>query len=265
MTELDLIKKFQAFKAVEADQEWLVSARQDIIRATNASTKSRSAFPIGLFRQLADSAFSLRTGAAIAGFLFIAIASGTLVFASNSLPGDALYGIKLASEGVQNSLPANDLAQAQRQDAIAQKRVNELTQVAQNINQSSDADTKDVSPAVAKQIASYNQALQQNAQALSQSSKDSAQKQSDDSDIKKVKDEAGIIQQSAQTLAIVLHQADNSADMEKALRATIGNRLPICKDEQMLDRVQKLLSSDEIADLIEANELSVRCTETKLK
>lgn len=254
MTETDLIKKLQTLKTVEADQEWLISARQGMLRAMNASTQTTQTAPLGLLRYLADSAFSLRTGVAAAGFLFIAAASGALVFASNSLPGDPLYNVKLASEGVQNSLPANDMTQAERSDAIAQKRVNELSRVAQNIPQSSGTDTNGFSPAVAKQIASYNQALQQNAQTLSKSS---------DSDIKKVKDEAGIIQQSAQTLAIVLHQADNGADMEKALRATIGNRLPACKDEQMLGKVQKLLSSDEIADLIEANELSVRCTETK--
>ncbi len=256
MNEHDLIRKLQTLRVVEADQEWFVSARHNMLNIVDSSTQTKR---IPSF-EFVFSAFSLRACLAMAGFLFIALASGMLSFANNSLPGDPLYNVKLSSESAQNSLPASATVQAQRQEAVAQRRVDELTQVAQNITQSSNAGKKDMSPAIAKQIESYNQTLQQNAQTLSQSS-NTGQNQSNNNDIEKVKSEAGIIQQSAQTLAIVLHQADNSADMEKALRATIGSRLPACKDQQMLSQVQKLLSSDEIADLIEANELSVRCTE----
>lgn len=254
MKETDLIQKLQALKTIDLDEEWLVFARQNMINAVEASAPKRAIFAF------VSHGFSMRVGLALSAFLFTVLASGTLVFAGNSLPGDPLYAVKIASEGVQNSLPASPIAQAQRQEASAERRVQELAQVAQNFNASSDtsnASKQDVAPAVTNQVKSYQKALQQNAATISDS-KDSGSK-ADNKDIAKAKDEADVIQKSAQTLAIVLHQADNGADLERALRATVANRLPNCKDQDMYTQIQKLLSSDEIADLISANELSVRC------
>jgi len=73
--------------------------------------------------------------------------------------------------------------------------------------------------------------------------------------------ESNIIKESAETLAMVLSSTNDESDFTTTLRVMIASRLTSCANEEMLANIQALLATGEVANLIEANELSVRCTE----
>jgi len=62
---------------------------------------------------------------------FSALGGGTAYASQDSLPGDILYPVKLGTEQVRMILPANDLAKAELALSFAEKRVEEMTALAE--------------------------------------------------------------------------------------------------------------------------------------
>lgn len=72
----------------------------------------------------------LRPALAVAALALI-VAWGTTSAAAASLPGDPLYGVKLAAENVQVALTFDDVARMQLLNSIADRRLEELAKVAE--------------------------------------------------------------------------------------------------------------------------------------
>ena len=72
----------------------------------------------------------LRPALAVAA-LVLAVAWGTTSAAAASLPGDPLYGLKRAQEDVQVALTFNDVARMQLLSDLADRRLAELAEIAQ--------------------------------------------------------------------------------------------------------------------------------------
>ena len=60
-----------------------------------------------------------------------AVGGGTAYAAQDSLPGDALYPVKLGTEQLRMMLPGNDVARAQRALSFAERRVGEMEALAE--------------------------------------------------------------------------------------------------------------------------------------
>lgn len=234
MTDQDLIQKLHILRTIEPNSQWLASSRQQLLshisqNAHNAAP-SRSPFYFLVFATPARASFAT----AVFAIAFFGVLGGV---SQQSLPGDPLYSVKRTAEYMEFALPADEASQAKRDTEIAQRRVEELGQIAE----------KSENRAVQARVETYKETLavaENDARGASVSAK-----------------ESNIIKESAETLAMVLSSTNDEADFTTILRATISSRLEFCANEDMLVAIQELLATGEVANLIEANELSVRCGE----
>lgn len=98
-------------------------------RAVTKGTESRYKKQTGVIPK--RRRFSM-IGIVIAIVLAVSAAGGGSVYASqNSLPGDVLYPVKLGTEQVRMTLPANDIVKAELALSFAEKRVEEMTALAE--------------------------------------------------------------------------------------------------------------------------------------
>jgi hypothetical protein len=99
--------------------------------------KARARYQLGLAlqeakpkRRLAFLTRHPRWATAIASFLALLLAGGgTVVAAGNSMPGDFLYPVKLATEQVQLTLTTSDIGKAELYAKLADKRVAEIVYI----------------------------------------------------------------------------------------------------------------------------------------
>lgn len=120
---------------LEPDPAFRASARVALLEAIAAERDRRRGL-WGLFGpwvRMPALAFARLGAPLIAGLLlaFLVAAGGGVAYAAqDSLPGDALYGVKNALEQVQMALAASDEARAELHMALAAKRVEEVQRAA---------------------------------------------------------------------------------------------------------------------------------------
>jgi hypothetical protein len=238
MNDSDIIKALHTLRSVEPDKQWLASSRQQLVRRI-ADSQEISDFPAKRSSILVF--FNAPVRLSLAGsFLAFASIITLASAAQQSLPGEPLYSVKRTTEQVERAMPADEATQTKRSVEFAQRRVEELEKVAAN-----SADTQD-NTVVQERAASYRKTLAR--AETTEATQESAR-------------ETGVIKESAETLAMVLSESKNGGDFTAMLRATIANRLAACQDEEIRIDIQNLLAEGDVASLVEANELSVRCTE----
>ncbi|MDO8567968.1 MAG: DUF5667 domain-containing protein, partial [Dehalococcoidales bacterium] len=69
--------------------------------------------------------------AAIVVLIFVVVGSGTLAAASNAMPDEALYPVKLTAENIRLTLTRSDSAKTQLYAKLADKRVDEIVKMAE--------------------------------------------------------------------------------------------------------------------------------------
>ena len=138
----DLMKKIKGLKRIEARTEWKKSNREFLmseIKSTMPAADEKWAlelskiiFPWRVMKLAARPAMALMTVTALV------LGSGLSVSASQfALPGDALYGLKIASEKVQVALTFDKKESAKIHVELAGKRINEIKQIKENTDSDS--------------------------------------------------------------------------------------------------------------------------------
>lgn len=123
MDNKDLIGKIKKLKKVEPSKDWLVSARQNLMKEIDFKE------PLGFFEWLKQG-----ESMALAFCLILIFIGGpwlTLKAAQLSLPGELLYSVKRAGENVQ-SVTALGEKKSQLQGDFACRRLEELTRITEN-------------------------------------------------------------------------------------------------------------------------------------
>lgn len=132
MTEKELIRQIQKLRNIQPDQEWLDLTRQNLIKQTKQQI---GAAPKNL--ELLQFFYWLmgyfRLAAIMAGILVILIGGPWLIVKASqpSLPGEMLYSIKKATEGIQVRVASED-AKAQLQVEFASRRLEELNKLTED-------------------------------------------------------------------------------------------------------------------------------------
>jgi len=123
--EQDLIKKIRQLKKIQPSQEWLDSTRLELASMAAPSNQELSLNLFNWFR-----GFQLQPVALGICLLLIFTAGPwlTLKASQASLPGDVLYSVKRASEGIQTTVASDD-SKAQLQVEFASRRLEELTKI----------------------------------------------------------------------------------------------------------------------------------------
>ncbi len=206
MEDTALISKIQTLKNIKPNRAWAVLARQRIVE--EAFGREERAFPVFRFWERPALVFSLLS--VIVGGGIIAEVSKT------SLPGDALYVLKAKAEQARLSF-YSDATKSFAQLAIAQKRLDELKEVAVSKN------TENLSSALKEFDSNVENASRRLAELI-------------------LKDPSKT-QEVGKELALLIRQKN---EVEKILGSRIG------QDESELDILTKALVENEIATLNKA-------------
>jgi len=119
--EKDLISKIKELKKIEPSQEWLVSARNDLMSGIEPE--------IGFFQWLRQpQQFALITCLIL---IFLGGPWLTLEASKPSLPGDLLYSVKKANEGLQMTITSED-NKTQLKVEFAGRRLEELVKISED-------------------------------------------------------------------------------------------------------------------------------------
>ncbi len=123
MQEKELIAKIKGLKQIKPRHNWAVLAKARILGQEPEEETEVSRFFKGVH-------LILRHKFAFTSLVVLFALTGTFGFTQNSLPGDFFYPVKKATENAQTALtPTKD--QPKRNVEIANKRLDELTRVAQ--------------------------------------------------------------------------------------------------------------------------------------
>ena len=251
MHDQDIIKKLQTLRAIKPNEDWVFSTRQQILMHARQTHQEQLSifnfqFPKLLF-QVPSLKFQALSAVTVAVFVLAVVVGAAQ---NSSLPGDALYPVKLVIEGAQSAVPADQSGKAQLQAYFTVNRVEELARLAQK------EEYQKVQAPITERVESYKKELESAKKSLAELS-GSAESE----EMEKVAQEVDVIKESAQTLTIALRQTTQEVDLAEVLRATVANRLVECTDVEVISEAQILLATGEVASLIEANELTVRCQE----
>jgi len=126
--EQELIKKIKQLKKIQPSQERLGLMRHNLVSQISFEEDLKLAPKFGLFNWLRG--FQLQPVALGICLLLIFTAGPWLTIKASqaSLPGEVLYSIKRASEGIQTTV-ASDESKAQLQVEFASRRIEELTKI----------------------------------------------------------------------------------------------------------------------------------------
>jgi hypothetical protein len=114
---------FQKVRDMPVDEELIASWRKTLISKIREAEVAT--FPVGIRKLLFKPMIIVLIAA-----LFLGGGGGVVMAAQNDLPGDALYGVKLASERVVDAMTVGQAAKARRTVAIAEERLREARTLA---------------------------------------------------------------------------------------------------------------------------------------
>lgn len=241
MKEQDLIKKIQKLKMIQPSNDWAVLARANLVRIVDEDTKlsaRRSEAKEG-FLQWGDLPFArfLTPARMSAGFAFSVVALMVLstVLAQRSLPGQPFYSVKIALENAQTTVTPGSERRLNLRVSFAERRVTEVSQLA------SDKLNDEHVAVLSETLNTYREVLEGSG------------------DVEMLDETVALIQEQTRVLTVAINESDDAVTFEDNLRASIEERLADCTDSEFTASITELLASGDIASLIEANELSVRC------
>jgi hypothetical protein len=133
----DLIKKLKGLKRLEVRTEWKKSNREFLmseIKSTMPAANEKWALELSkIIFPWKVMKLAARPALALVSVLALVLGSGLSVSASQlALPGDALYGLKIASEKVQVALTFDKKESAKMHVELAGKRINEIKKIKEN-------------------------------------------------------------------------------------------------------------------------------------
>lgn len=206
MEDMALISKIRTLKNIKPNRAWAVLARQRIVE--EAFSREPQAFPVFRFWEKPALVFSL---------LSVIVGGGIIAGVSKtSLPGDALYVLKAKAEQAQLSF-YSDVTKSFAQLAIAQKRLDELKEIA-----------------VSKSAGNLPSALKEFDSNVNAASRRLAEL---------IQNDPSKTQEVGKELAQLFR---NKSEVEKILGSKIG------QDESELDALTKALVESELATLRKA-------------
>lgn len=156
--------------SVRADDDFRGAARTRLLaQIRTAARDDGSTLPVMLSSRLHEGRdperklllFPLRRATpwlarvAAAFFAVILVGGGTLTASANALPGDALYGVKQASEALTLQLASDDVARARAYLAQAEARLEELTRLLEQGRETEAATTASRYDAVRRSAADH--------------------------------------------------------------------------------------------------------------
>jgi len=140
MTDRELIKNLKKLDKIQPSKHWLVLLRRNLIARVDYDIERERSERFGfLFGWLGSFQSTALAVSLVSIFVFgpwLAIKA-----AENSLPGDLLYSVKKASEDVQKTV-ANSEEKPRLQVEFASRRLEELSRVNQDIDDSSEKTEK---------------------------------------------------------------------------------------------------------------------------
>ncbi|MEK7281463.1 MAG: DUF5667 domain-containing protein [Chloroflexota bacterium] len=119
------LKAREAFSAVELRPEVKAQAQYRLL------SQPRPVYRPWWFRRWAVAVMPV--------LAVLLLGSSTVLAANNSLPGDSLYGVKLAVEQLRAKLPRSGVEKAQYQLKLAEKRIDEMASLSSAREQKSQA------------------------------------------------------------------------------------------------------------------------------
>ncbi|MFH1612069.1 MAG: DUF5667 domain-containing protein [bacterium] len=169
MTDQELVKKIKGLKKIQPSKEWLSSVRHGLVNRIDLSESDSNQKTE--FSSLWFSKFS--TMALVFGLLIVNVIAGPWLLARasrSSLPGEMLYAVKKATEGVRVKVTSEE-NKSQLQVELANRRLEELNKIAarfisddntkqakkvigefnENLNEMKNSISKENAVAVAKQ------------------------------------------------------------------------------------------------------------------
>jgi hypothetical protein len=147
MTEKQLISQIKKLKCIKPRKEWVVLSKQTILREEPVEARS-SVFINELFTGIR---FIFSHKYAFSPIVAVLVLVGTFGFAQNSIPGDLLFPVKKITEKTQNMFILSQEGLSKRNLEIVNKRLDELTKVAQSNS------AKNLSPAINEYQASVSE------------------------------------------------------------------------------------------------------------
>lgn len=130
MVNKDLIEKIKELKGIKPSQEWLDSTRHNLVTEidSNQITNSKSVNILNWLRQPQSVVLAL-----CLLLIFIAGPWLTLEASQSSLPGELLYSVKKASEGIQATVTSKE-NKTQLQMEFAGRRLEELAKLSNDFS-----------------------------------------------------------------------------------------------------------------------------------
>src|SRR3989338_4833000 len=153
MMILKIKKIIRKFKKTPADETWLKSSREQMIsfiklNPVRKAYISRQIVPEGIFNKLILKPMPI---AIIALVISLAAGGGVVTASQTSLPTDALYPVKIATEQIQEAITFNNAKKVDLSVKLAEKRLDEI-----NLLQTK---TEVSSTVIKKTIANYEKHL----------------------------------------------------------------------------------------------------------
>ena len=111
-------------KKIPSDEKFLMSLREGLVNYVK--TNPAADYEIKVLEKTPFKTSKIRMApAALIGIIAVLSGAGTVAASQNSLPGEALYNIKLLSERARVAVVLNPKNKADLQFALVQKRINE--------------------------------------------------------------------------------------------------------------------------------------------
>jgi len=128
----DITEKLKQLKAVQPTESWLVASRSEVLSKAPVSVFVNNTYTDSVFGINFAFLFSRKLAISFAAFILVISGGFITVFAaSGSLPGEPLYSLKMATEGVELAVSSEE-NKAEVEIRQVGKRVEELAKVSQN-------------------------------------------------------------------------------------------------------------------------------------
>lgn len=141
MENQDLVKKLKNLRKVQPSQEWFDLTRDNLINQINWEKRTYSQHSSGFLNWMR----SFQPVALIVCLLMIFVGGPwlTIMASEVSLPGEFLYSIKRASEGIQTKVASKE-KQSELHLEFAYRRLEEFTKIARESSSEKEVKTKQV-------------------------------------------------------------------------------------------------------------------------
>ncbi|MDX1535962.1 MAG: DUF5667 domain-containing protein [Candidatus Spechtbacterales bacterium] len=245
MENKDLLKQLESLKEIKPKEDWATSARESLISHIDNSIESSSQNLINDSSYFARNWETLKDNFAVvmshakiatAGTLalFLGIIGGVFV-AQDSVPGSALYPVKIASEDV-HQIVSRDKASLRASFAV--ERFDEAAKLA--TTKLSEEDAEEVS----QKLEEYKNNIEEAKTSSTEEDLDVA---------------VEVAKQDAEALTSIISESNDSVTLADNLRNKTEGHLANCEDEKLSTEISELLEEGGLSALIDAHLLALKC------